>query len=150
MILSHCLPACCRTQGETLVFNEMFEFTCDNLQDDLLKITLVDANDQTRGVATFTIATIQEHDKRLAMLDMSAGRGTIVVHVTEKVQEGALRLILKGKDLKNTEGFTNLRKPDPFWVLSRMEGEEWYVTIVCVESATKIRAGWKNEIETFA
>ncbi|CAB9529157.1 Copine-1 [Seminavis robusta] len=113
--------------GEAPVFDEMLEVECNNLDGDILKVTLLDENDQTRGVGTFNIAEVQQHEKKLGVLNMSAGRGTIVVHVAEKVQEGALRLILKGKDLKNTEGFTNLRKPDPFYVLSRKgDGDdEW-------------------------
>lgn len=38
----------------------------------------------------------------------------------EKIETGCLKLKLRAKDLKNTEGFTRFRKPDPFWALSKL------------------------------
>lgn len=52
---------------------------------------------------------------------------SVVVHMVEKKEEGSLKLKLRGKDLKNVEGITGLRLPDPFIELSKPTGgqDEW-------------------------
>ena len=49
---------------------------------------------------------------------------SVVVHVEEKLNMGSLKLKLTGKELKNVEGFTRYRLPDPFYIISKKEGEE--------------------------
>jgi len=48
---------------------------------------------------------------------------SIVVHLAEKKTEGAIRLTLRGKALKNVEGYTKLRRSDPFYTLNRPSGD---------------------------
>ena len=48
-----------------------------------------------------------------------------MVHVEEKINEGTLKLKIKGSELKNTEGYTNLLKPDPFFVLNKQVDGNW-------------------------
>ena len=55
--------------------NQMFEFDCSNTADDMLKVTILDENDQSRGVAVFTLDAIFEHPNKLGFLEMSANRG---------------------------------------------------------------------------
>jgi Copine/C2 domain len=51
--------------------------------------------------------------------------GTIFAHVRKAITNlGTFRLQLSASNLKNTEGFTYLRKPDPFFELSRRGSTE--------------------------
>jgi len=54
---------------------QAFEFESDHPDSDLLKVTILDENDASRGVATFTITKIQEHERSLGCLHLSADRG---------------------------------------------------------------------------
>ena len=110
----------------------MFEFDCGNM-DDLVKVAILDENDQSRGVATFTMAKVLGQEKSLGFMEMSANRGAVVVHEVEKIEEGTFKLKLKAKDLKNVEGWTNLRKPDPFYTISKLTGRRGEKNSWCVE-----------------
>lgn len=131
-----------KKKGETPVFDEYFEFECRQPDDDLLKVTILDENDESRGVATYTLSKIQQHDHNLGALTLSADRGTVVVHATEKNEGGSVRLSLRAKDLKNIEGYTRLRKSDPFYTLSRPGDGAWTKIYTSVVEMNNLDPDW--------
>lgn len=132
--------------GDDPVFDKIFEFECDNPADDMIKVTILDENDQSRGVGVFTLEKIFQHPKKLGYLELSSNRGAIVIHAREKVETGTLKLKLKGKNLKNTEGFTRLRLPDPFFTLSKPEGGAWKNVLTSHTIKDTLEPEW-NECE---
>jgi hypothetical protein len=72
------------------------------------------------GSAVFDVPEILGTRGATKAKRIPATGGTIYAHVRKAVTDiGVLRLQLSANNLKNTEGFTNLRKSDPFYEISR-------------------------------
>ena len=72
------------------------------------------------GSAVFDVPEILGTRGATKAKRIPATGGTIYAHVRKAVTDiGVLRLQLAANNLKNTEGFTNLRKSDPFYEVSR-------------------------------
>jgi Copine/C2 domain len=56
--------------------------------------------------------------------------GTIFAHVRKAITDvGVLRIQLSASNIKNTEGYTGLRKPDPFYEISRRGAVDMTATV---------------------
>ena len=75
---------------------------------------------QPMGSAVFDIPEILGTRGATKAKRIPATGGTIYAHVRKAITDiGVFRLQLSANNLKNTEGFTNLRKSDPFYEISR-------------------------------
>ena len=72
------------------------------------------------GSAVFDVPEILGTRGATKAKRIPATGGTIYAHVRKAITDlGVFRLLLSASQLKNTEGFTNLRKSDPFYEISR-------------------------------